>query len=667
MAAPDPMRPPTARDAFSLRSAGLRLRESTLAWCATGLVLVYYVATMARDLSFYDSPELALAARVGGLGHPTGQPLHTMLGWLCARIPFVPPLVGLALLSALPAALCALPAAAFAEYLAPDVRTRVSRIARALVPAAFALHAAFHEPATRVEVYALAAMFALWAAAQVVGSIALASRTGWRWIAAGVSFGLSASANPYTALFTALAVAPALIAWCIDASAIAPIALVVVGGLAGLLPYAYVLAQAWREPGATFVWGFPGGPHALLRYATGADYARDRGASASMIADHAMALCSWAWTHGLVALVLVGVAAHVAARHAASPRAVRSALRLVCVISLALTVWMLAANVIFFVDVPDYLGYLEPPLWLCAAGAGAAIARALERRGRYAVYASIALAALVASIALAAPSPFVRTRSNDRLARAMASGALTEAPRDAVLVAASDQFVFPMMYLQQAEGLRPDIVLVAYGLTGSTWFWEQLYARHASLARSALIGPGDRRGRLQRFLAANPTRPVRFETWDLAVDARASPCADGWFLASGAACRANAPAHDEPTRALASWLARLGEGSPGSDEVIARVAQDRGEALWRMGDDTAALEALLAGVPAPVRSACATLPDATVLDRAPRFVGPLPVWNDGAPLGDPARDVALAALLLHRAGEEPAALRCLRARDALVR
>jgi hypothetical protein len=52
-------------------------RETAAACAALGL---YYALSMSRDMGFYDSPELALVAVQGGVGHPIGQPLHTLLG-----------------------------------------------------------------------------------------------------------------------------------------------------------------------------------------------------------------------------------------------------------------------------------------------------------------------------------------------------------------------------------------------------------------------------------------------------------------------------------------------------------------------------------------------------------------------------------------------------------
>src|SRR4051812_26676681 len=62
------------------------LSPRTSARWACAALATYECATMSRNLSLYDSGELALAAAQLGLGHPPGQPLHTLLGYLAARI-----------------------------------------------------------------------------------------------------------------------------------------------------------------------------------------------------------------------------------------------------------------------------------------------------------------------------------------------------------------------------------------------------------------------------------------------------------------------------------------------------------------------------------------------------------------------------------------------------
>jgi Protein O-mannosyl-transferase TMEM260-like len=48
---------------------------------------VVYCMTLAPSVSFIDSGELAAVAYTLGVAHPSGYPLFTLLGWLCAHLP----------------------------------------------------------------------------------------------------------------------------------------------------------------------------------------------------------------------------------------------------------------------------------------------------------------------------------------------------------------------------------------------------------------------------------------------------------------------------------------------------------------------------------------------------------------------------------------------------
>ena len=254
------------------RSARLPLRAQASTWLAVCALGAYYVASMSRDLSLYDSGELALAAVQLGLGHPPGQPLHTLLGFAGSRLAFWAAPFGVNLASALPAAFTVLPAVSIAQTLGG---TRLSRRAREALPwliALIGLHACLWEPATRAEVYALATLGAVWGIASALGrdhGIEGRSRSAaGEMFRAGLALGLSASANPAIAVGAALALTPALVhavwrkqlPWSVFARA------ALAGGLFGLLPYAYLPLTAARPD--VFVWGGLHDPASYWRYLT---------------------------------------------------------------------------------------------------------------------------------------------------------------------------------------------------------------------------------------------------------------------------------------------------------------------------------------------------------------------------------------------------------------
>ena len=85
-----------------------------------------------------------------------------------------------------------------------------------------------------------------------------------------------------------------------------------------------------------------------------------------------------------------------------------------------------------------------------------------------------------------------------------------------ILLVDSDHWIWPLFYLQEIEGRRPDVVVVSVGLSGSSWFWERLYRRHPDLRPFPVGGPGGRLGRIRRFLGAQGDRAISAENVGLA-------------------------------------------------------------------------------------------------------------------------------------------------------
>lgn len=608
----------------ALLRLGLPLERPGPAWACAGVAALAYALTLAPDLTFYDSPELALVAHQLGLGHPIGQPLHTWLGFVAAHVPGVPPLVGLTALSALSGALALLPAWSLAERLA-GASARPGWIAPALVAAA--LHPIAWEPSTRVEVYALAAFLALWAAAR-----AHAERTPLWPI--GLALGLAACANAVIAVAFGIALAPRLVTLA-RGNALRETATFVGAGLAGLLPYVHlplVAADATR-----FVWGAPTDWPSLVAYLGGADYARNAGIDAPTFVDHVVQLAAQGVAEGSLPLAALGLGAHLALG-----RSLRGA-RWMLAVAGALAVAFVARNVIFHPDVPDYRGYFFAP-WLAALAGVAALASWLAAKGaRFRAYGALVTTLPMLALALS-PAHLMERRDHPALGRAMVEGALGEAPPNAILLVEADHWVGTLLYAQEVEGTRPDVVILAHGLASSSWYWDHLFARHPTLARMPLRGPGGREARIRRFLAANPLRPVLAEHARLAVVAGRIPCGVGWLVWTAPQC--DAPPSERATSAIAAaWSAR-GE----SHEVAARLSLARGEALWRIGRGADAYAALLATE--------RDLPPVDVPEEAPPLRTGLPAWSRHAALHDPARNLFVAAWLLDAVGRrtESAAL-----------
>lgn len=646
---------------------GLPLRAPRSAWLAVSSLALYLVASMARDLSLYDSGELALAAVQLGLGHPPGQPLHTLIGFVFAHLPFVSPLVGVGLVSALPSALTLIPATSLGQRLLGE---RASVAALSGMPwaiAVCALHPCVWEPATRVEVYALATLGAVWTLAAAAELPVLAdAHVTKRIFQLGVALGLTASVNPVIALASAFAILPALIArmrW-------QPLLLrqgfaALAGGLVGLLPYAYVPWVAARTD--VMVWGAPHDLQSYLHYFLLRDYVHNQAITASQWWSHVGDWLGWAGQVGLWPLLVFGLIGHVALGAGSS--------KLSALIATALLVANIAANVVWHVDVPDYNGYLATAFWSLSAGAAAVGLRVLVaarqsthvfRDRAFKLAAAAGLAVCLESAVATSPSPFARTRSRDRLARTMAERVLEQAPQNAIVISETDAVTGALFYLQGAERARPDVVVLAYGLANSSWHWDQLAKTHRDLKSFELRGEGARAGRVERFVAANPTRPVAIERWSTARELGLSTCASGLFLSARSSdrqCTVDGRQEERIARTLANELATLGDGSPSVSGSIAQTTYELGEALWRLGDPASAHAMLLAGVP---RSSWPSRTLSTGFERAPT---PPPQaaafsYEKPAALGDPGRNLFLAGAIVNSTGERELAREYLRAAAA---
>lgn len=618
-------------------------------WVATAVIAAYYLATMCRDLWFYDSAELAIVAFQGGLSHPPGHPVHTICGYLFSHLPGVPPLLGLNALSALPAALGIVPLTSFAETMVGPVKSSAPRWLdrRYLLPAVVAtigLHPALWENATRIEVYSLASFLSLWAVAHMAALLAAQDKTqrSSPWALAGFALGLSAAVNPVVATLVALASAPALLMALVRRSlSVRAVPWALGGGLAGLLPYLYIILVGARED--VMVWGGPLHGELLRRYLVGADFARNLGTSWSTVGHNSIELLLWFAENGLVPIIVLGLASHLIwGRRGGLGRGFAP----LCLLG---TTYFLVMNVVFFPEVSDYQGYLSTSLWLCAAGLAVMIVELSVFRRKGPLLAGALGLVLILSVVLSPPAIYTRTRHRDHVARLIAQGALERAPQNAVLIVGSDHWVFPLMYLQEVEGQRPDVVVLARGLSGASWHWNRIYRQHPDLTEFPLRGPGGQPARIRRFRAANPSRPVQFESWVTADGIGRPGCAGRWMLTDRDFCPSDEErglVPDELAPALERASSSLNLGAPTAGRVLSAVSLQRGEDLWRLGRNADAVRALRAGVPPSVRPATTTVD----LSAAPPLSGPSPAWNDERAIGHYSRNLFLAGHLLWAAG-----------------
>ncbi|UCH29631.1 MAG: hypothetical protein JSV06_01015, partial [Myxococcales bacterium] len=492
-------------------------------------------------------------------------------------------------------------------------------------------------PSTRIEVYPLAVFLGLWAAARFVHAI-LEQEPTWRpYFTTGLALGLAASVNVVCAVGVAFAMTPRLLIGAARREIPrASIGWVTFGGLVGLVFYVYVFLVAGRQD--VLVWGAPDDWAAIKHYFTGADFGYKTVASWSQWLMQLWELLAWSTRNGLLAIWIAGLAGFVLyARRRGLGRFFFNA-------TLLFFAAFIARNGVFATDVLDYAGYLAIPTWVAASGAGLFVAY-LGARNPWGAAAAVSAALIL--ILVAPPGPHQRTRHLDSFTEDIASEALLAAPTDTIVIVEHDHWIAPMLYLQEQRGMRPDVVLVAYGLSASEWYWDHLYRRHPELGLIELRAPGGRAARVRRLLRANPSRPVQVERVALADRLGLPTCPSEWLLDVRTRCKES---EGEPAiaRASSAALAEIGRGSPGTDGLIALVTLQRGHDLYSQGLPRTAIATLLSGV-----SRIEGLQDVDFAE-IPRRIAPSrqpdPSYAPPVALGHPAQNLHYASVIAHSTG-----------------
>lgn len=134
-----------------------------MAWLAFGVPLLFYIPALSSDAAFWDTGEMQTVPYILGIAHPTGFPFFTLAGWLFSHVvPFGTPAWRLALMCAIAMAAAACAACMLARELGADARVAVA------AAWLFAASEVAWSRGTRVEVHALAVMFAMLAIARAV-------------------------------------------------------------------------------------------------------------------------------------------------------------------------------------------------------------------------------------------------------------------------------------------------------------------------------------------------------------------------------------------------------------------------------------------------------------------------------------------------------------------
>lgn len=421
-------------------------------WIALAVFLLaaaLFIHSAGPGLAAYrDAGEMVVALGTLGVAHPPGYPLYVLLGSLAARLP----LGCVALRAAFFSGLCGAAAVALLFLI---VQRFAGRLAGIAVAAVMMTGNPFWELSAVPEMYALGALFLLAViyAAFVAENAALA----------GFLFGLSLGVR-----LDLLLLAPAF-AWPFLRR---PRQLLAAAGFAalGATVFLYLPIRSLQQP--MLDWGDPETFerfwNAVTRrsYGGGLDLLSQAYHSGENFTDGLALLGRHAWRNAGPLALLAALGGLMYGRRS-QPETWRAV-----ILGLALTgpVFLYMANL---PPNPHAVAILEAafitPMILLGILAALGLTIAAPR------WRSMAAGALLLSAAwTAAGASHVAIRRDAWTARDYTEAVLRSAPRSAIVVFHKDVQLFNLWEAQVIEGRRPDLRILATGLSNSPWYWTMI-------------------------------------------------------------------------------------------------------------------------------------------------------------------------------------------------
>ncbi len=440
------------------------------------LVVVSLAAYLALACPYVlggDNAEfLSLAAR-GGVAHPPGYPLYTLLlratsGWLAAS-----PILGPARATAVIAAL-----AAGALYVACR-SFRATPGASLLAAALYASSPLAWLYATQAEVFALNALLAallLWLSGPDC-------RVRGRWRLAGLALvtGLGLSHHHTILALGPIGVLGGLRALHEDMPAMRwrSVGLAMAAFVLGLTPYVY-LVWVSHQPEGRWVWGPPMSPADLLRHFERVEYwewkARDQRVP---VPWRHMAALSESMKRGLlwigVAVAPLGLAAQLMRKRGVSGFEPWSAVAFAASFLLAgplMLAVLIGRPVGVYALVIERLHLLPLMLATVPVAWGVDVAFTRARPAVAQVVTGVATVAVLAYNGAAVPAA-VRESERPTVEQYLRN-TLGMLPPGAVVLGVGDHRCFGFFFLQTVEGVRPDVTYVEAGMLRDGWYRERI-------------------------------------------------------------------------------------------------------------------------------------------------------------------------------------------------
>jgi hypothetical protein len=444
------------------------------------VVLVVYALTLYPDLAGGDSGELTAAVATGGVIHPPGYPLYALLGKLFLLVPHGSVAWRMNFMSA------ACDAAAAGVLCAAVSRWSRSRAGGIVAGALFAASPGIWRYAVCAEVFALDNLLV---ATIVLLSVLYAEKRDARLLWAGALASGLALSDHQTSLFTIVPFA-AWALWTARAELRAPKvpAGVVVGVLAGLLPYLYLpIAAAHHAP---VTWGDETTWHGFWDHVLRREYGTFQLAPTGIAGSSDGGRTLSAWSSDLFENLGVWGLPLAAAGAIAMVRKDEHRLAYASIGAVVMGVGVMA--LLGNLPVTDLLHrgivarFWQQPLVHVCAWCGFGIAWLEEAVGPTRRWVPFA-----AAFVLGVTPPMLRWHAMDRhgstLVRSYGTEILRAAPPGALLVTKGDLITSPIRYLQAVEHARPDVRLVDQELMGLPWYVTLVRGQHPEITI-----PGDR-------------------------------------------------------------------------------------------------------------------------------------------------------------------------------
>ena len=474
-------------------------RDFAVGAAVAAIVATVYGMTVAHDIVVGDTPELITASIVLGVAHPPGYPVFTLLGHLFSLFPAGP----LPLRVNLMAVVCDVVAVVFVYFTA--LRLSRNRPASACAALVLAFNPVFWSWSLAAEVFPLNNALAAAMTYFLVAWHDQPERPGF--LAAAAFLAGLGMANQLTIVLLGPAVLFALYRRRTQLMARPSVITISAAALMlGLLPYAYLPWAARGHP--IWNWGDPSSLTNFLAVVTrkhfgtlqlanaskfvgGSPFARiiALGASFSVLGGLLLLLGAvrarhiWYFWFCLVGFAFTGPIFSAYANLNVSVGPTRFVLERFFLLPHVILAPLMAYGVFL---IADAIGSMAP-----------AIRPYSTALSTFAVVL-IVLAGVVANYR-------TMDQSRNHTARRFAEDVFATLDRGAILLMNGDEVILPLVYLQEAEGYRPDVALVIFPFLNTDWYVPQLRRQYPTLA-IPFGGYGEHSGTIRMLLEANRDR-----------------------------------------------------------------------------------------------------------------------------------------------------------------